>query len=103
MVSASDYQEIFGQDYSNASGIIEENTWWSDSLENDGIEPGFAFIVVFPELIRYSSIAELYRNQSAGSFICPVRPGLFRLFNRTFPDETFFRGTESNRISCNTG
>ena len=53
-----DYREIFGQDYDNALEIIEENIWWSDSLEKDGIEPDFALSIVFPELIRYSSIAD---------------------------------------------
>jgi hypothetical protein len=53
-----DYRNIFGEDYEFALQTIQENSWWSDSLENHGIEPNFALAVIFPELIRYSSISD---------------------------------------------
>jgi len=53
-----DYWEIFSPDYENAVNILEENSWWSDTLTKHGIDPPFALSVIFPELIRYSSIAD---------------------------------------------
>jgi hypothetical protein len=53
-----DYKEIFGDDYNNALNIIEKNYWWSDTLTKDGLDADFALAVIFPELIRYSSIAD---------------------------------------------
>jgi hypothetical protein len=53
-----DYKEIFGDDYDNALKIVERNSRWSDTLTKDGLDPGFALAIIFPELIRYSSIAD---------------------------------------------
>lgn len=52
-----DYWEIFSPDYENAINTLEENAWWSDTLTKHGIDPDFALSIVFPELIRYSSIS----------------------------------------------
>ena len=54
----TDYRLIFGGDYVNALKMIESNSWWADTLSKDGLDPGFTFSVIFPELIRYSSIAD---------------------------------------------
>jgi hypothetical protein len=56
--SDQDYQEIFGQDYDFAIKTIEKNAWWTDSLEKDGIDGLFALSIIFPELIRYSSVSD---------------------------------------------
>jgi len=53
-----DYRKIFGEDYEVALQTIQENSWWSDSLQRQDIEPHFALSVIFPELIRYSSISD---------------------------------------------
>lgn len=55
--SSPDYMEIFGADYQYAVSTVEENTCWSDTLDRHNIESHFALSIVFPELIRYSSIA----------------------------------------------
>lgn len=53
-----DYRLILSDDYDYAIKIIESNSWWSDTLSKDGLDPGFALAIIFPELIRYSSIAD---------------------------------------------
>jgi hypothetical protein len=58
LADKTNYKEIFGDDYDNALKIIERNSRWSDTLTEDGLDPGFALAVIFPELIRYSSIAD---------------------------------------------
>jgi hypothetical protein len=55
---AQNYRQIFGDDYEFAVKTIETNAWWSDSLARHSIDPHFALSVVFPELIRYSSITD---------------------------------------------
>jgi hypothetical protein len=53
-----DYHLIFQEGYDEALNFIKENGWISDSLKIHGIDPDFAFSIVFPELIRYSSIQD---------------------------------------------
>ncbi len=53
-----DYRKVFGEDYESAWQTIQKNSWWSDSLEDHGIKPHMALSVIFPELIRYSSISD---------------------------------------------
>jgi hypothetical protein len=55
---AQDYAETFGSDYEFAVKTIESRSWWTDSLSKHGTHPDFALSVVFPELIRYSSICD---------------------------------------------
>jgi hypothetical protein len=57
-VIAPNYSEIFGRDYDYALTTINKNSWWSDTLNGDGLDPNFALAVIFPELIRFSSIAD---------------------------------------------
>lgn len=54
----TDYKAIFGKDYDFALSVIENEKWMTDSLEKDGLDPEFALAVIFPELIRYSSIID---------------------------------------------
>jgi len=56
--SSPDYREIFGADYEYAVNTVENNTCWSDTLNKHNIGPHFALSVIFPELIRYSSISD---------------------------------------------
>jgi hypothetical protein len=63
-VGASDYRQIFARDYTFASNIIDQNQWWSDTLENHGIDPDFTLAIIFPELIRYSSILDYIEIKS---------------------------------------
>ncbi len=52
-----DYREIFGTEYEYAVSTIGQSSW-PDSLARHGIDPAFALAIVFPELIRYSSISD---------------------------------------------
>ena len=53
-----DYKDIFGHDYEFALEVIERETWMTDSLAKNGFDPDFALAIIFPELIRYSSIID---------------------------------------------
>jgi hypothetical protein len=53
-----DYPAIFGKDYQFAVGLIEQEAWMADTLLGHGLDPDFALSIVFPELIRYSSIID---------------------------------------------
>jgi len=53
-----DYKEVFGKDYEYALKTIENGRWMTDTLENDGFDPNFALAIIFPELIRYSSLID---------------------------------------------
>lgn len=53
-----DYPAIFGDDYRAALVLIEEEPWVADTLRAHGLDPWFALSVVFPEMIRYSSIMD---------------------------------------------
>jgi hypothetical protein len=50
------YRATFGEKYDEALHFINENLWIKDSLSKNGFNPEFALALVFPELIRYSSI-----------------------------------------------
>jgi len=52
------YQKIFQGRYDDALQFLDDNSWISDSLEKNGIDPNFAIAIIFPELIRYSSIKD---------------------------------------------
>jgi hypothetical protein len=56
--SLPDYRAIFEDDYTYAENILELNSWWADTLDAHGIDPRFALAIIFPELIRYSSIID---------------------------------------------
>lgn len=59
-----DYKEIFGDDYHFALQVIAKNSWWSDTLTGDVLDPAFVLAVIFPELVRYSSIADYIEVKS---------------------------------------
>jgi hypothetical protein len=57
-VQTQNYSETFNQDYYFALSTIQKNNWWSDTLEKEGLDSDFVLAVIFPELIRYSSITD---------------------------------------------
>lgn len=52
------YEDIFGKDYNNALIFLVSRPWITDSLQVYGINSCNALSVVFPELVRYSSIRD---------------------------------------------
>jgi len=53
-----DYKRIFGKHYQSAEDFISTHVWIADSLKKTGINPCTGLAVIFPELIRYSSIRD---------------------------------------------
>jgi len=54
-----DYRMIFGSDWENAVTFVEENrSWIEPRLEEYDISFSLAIAVVFPELVRYSSLRD---------------------------------------------
>jgi hypothetical protein len=52
------YKDIFGEHYESACRFIDHNRWISDSLLRYNTDPCIGLSVIFPELIRYSSIRD---------------------------------------------
>jgi hypothetical protein len=52
------YKEVFGNHYQLAEDFINSNTWIADTLKSNGIDPCTGLSIIFPELIRYSSIRD---------------------------------------------
>jgi hypothetical protein len=52
------YKEVFGNHYQLAEDFITSNTWIADTLKSNGIDPCTGLAIIFPELIRYSSIRD---------------------------------------------
>lgn len=79
-----DYKQVFGDKYWQALHFISTERWMTDSLFAHSIQPKFALAIIFPELIRYSTIqnyielqglftlyvqyGSLYANFSVGRF-----------------------------------
>ena len=58
-----DYDMIFGEDFITAGQYLSENAWMADTLAAHGFDPCFAFAVIFPELIRYSSVRDFIETR----------------------------------------
>jgi hypothetical protein len=69
----NDYKMIFGSKYNDAVCFISKEKWISDSLAKNGIDPNFALAIVFPELIRFSSLQNYIELQ--GLFTLYVQYG----------------------------
>lgn len=55
----TDYDHVFGDDWSRAQSFIKENEhWMRPALEEHGIEYAVAVAVIFPELVRYSALRD---------------------------------------------
>ena len=52
------YKEVFGDHYQTAEDFITSNKWIADTLTSKGIDPCTGLAIIFPELIRYSSIRD---------------------------------------------
>lgn len=52
------YKEVFGNHYQTAEDFITSNKWIADTLKSNGIDPCTGLAIIFPELIRYSSIRD---------------------------------------------
>jgi hypothetical protein len=57
-VGSLDYAAIYGERYEDAIRFIKNNPWMADSLRSYGMNPDWVLSIVFPELIRYSSIKD---------------------------------------------
>jgi hypothetical protein len=53
-----DFREKFGKDYTDAEDFLKSNSWINDSLVTYGVDPCIAVSVVFPEIIRFSSLRD---------------------------------------------
>jgi hypothetical protein len=56
--SDTDFRAVFGERYKQAERFVASNPWIKDSLEQHGINPDVGLAIVFPELIRYSSLRD---------------------------------------------
>jgi hypothetical protein len=112
-IKTFDYREIFGEQYRGTVNYLNQN-WITDSLKKHNINPCFAKSIVFPELIRYSSIkdklethglytlyiqfGEAYANFSIGHF--QMKPGFAELVEKDvyamFPLEKEWIGIDTS-------
>lgn len=60
----SDYTAIFGHKYIEAEAFISKNSWISDTLTKLSIDPQLAISIVFPEILRYSTIQDKIETHS---------------------------------------
>lgn len=54
----TEYSTIFGEKYTDAVKYLSGNPFIYDTLLKNGINPNFALSIVFPEIIRYSTIQD---------------------------------------------
>jgi hypothetical protein len=69
----SNYRQLFQEHYNDALQFLENNPWISDSIQAKGIDPKFALSIIFPELIRYSSIRD--KMELSGLFTLYIQYG----------------------------
>jgi hypothetical protein len=62
-----DYPKIFGKSYQSALEFIARNAPATRAFESAGIEAGAAWAIVFPELIRWSALADLIQTSNLQS------------------------------------
>ncbi|HZL76853.1 MAG TPA: hypothetical protein VFB97_04060 [Bacteroidales bacterium] len=61
------YKEVFGNHYQIAEDFITSNRWMADTLKSNGIDPCTGLAIIFPELIRYSSIRDIIETAALKS------------------------------------
>ena len=61
------YKEVFGNHYQLAEDFITSNRWMADTLISNGIDPCTGLAIIFPELIRYSSIRDIIETAALQS------------------------------------
>lgn len=57
--SGQDLSAELGNRYFDAIDYLKKNTWMSDTLKKEKIQPAFAFGIVFPGLVKYSAIKDV--------------------------------------------
>lgn len=57
-ISRNDYRDIFGEKYEEASSFFRSNPWITETIQQNRLDPCFVKAVIFPELIRYSTIRD---------------------------------------------
>ncbi len=115
-----DYKNVFGDKYTDAQLFITSRPWISDSLSSYAIDSKFALAIVFPELIRFSTIQNfievealftlyvqygaLYANFSIGNFQMKptfaelVEKDAKRLLNNKTANSIDISHTQSSRL-----
>jgi hypothetical protein len=97
LAPGTDLSVELGNRYYDALDYLRKNTWMSDTLIKEKIQPAFAFGIVFPGLVKYSAILDLmetgatrmlyvqsgrkYSHYEIGRF--QMKPSLAELVERT--------------------
>ena len=97
LAPGTDLSVELGNRYYDALDYLRKNTWMSDTLVKEKIQPAFAFGIVFPGLVKYSAILDLmetgatrmlyvqsgrkYSHYEIGRF--QMKPSLAELVERT--------------------
>jgi hypothetical protein len=98
---SQDYRNILGKDYDQAVQFIGTNSWIADTLRRNHVDPSIGLAIIFPELIRYSSLrdkaevtalATLY--VSYGSYYSDFSIGRFQI------KPSFAEKIEKKYLSC---
>jgi len=55
----TDLSAELGNRYFDAVDYLRRNTWMSDTLKKEKIQPAFAYGIVFPGLVKYSAIKDV--------------------------------------------
>lgn len=55
----ADLSAELGNRYFDAVDYLRRNTWMSDTLKKEKIQPAFAYGIVFPGLVKYSAIKDV--------------------------------------------
>lgn len=61
---SKDYQKNFGDKYTEAENYFVENNWITDTLRRHNVDPSIACSIVFPEVMRYSSLRDFAETKS---------------------------------------
>ncbi|MBK6344532.1 MAG: hypothetical protein IPF68_01140 [Bacteroidales bacterium] len=58
-VPGTDLSVELGNRYFDAVDYLRRNTWMSDTLKKERIQPAFAYGIIFPGLVKYSAIKDV--------------------------------------------
>lgn len=61
---AQDYAKIFGRNYRQALDFIQRNRRFDETFCACDIDPGFAWAIVFPEMIRWSALSDVIETSN---------------------------------------
>jgi hypothetical protein len=71
--SVDNFKETMGSKYNEAIAYLLSNTWITDTLMANNIDPGLAMAIVFPEVVRFSWLRD--KMEIAGLFSLYVQYG----------------------------